>query len=258
MIRTRRLTTKLGIPPAGLPSRARILKARRDRALPVRVVPLLLLALLAPLAMWWMSRNDDAPHSLREARLTGIRQVQGPVCLALVSDVSGSMQQLAPVRDAALQSLFDFSRRELDLDDVLLTVAFDDQAALTMPPTKVAVVGQTFVHPGSLGGHGTRLAPAVDLAGTSLGSVTCAASAVAIVSDGLLQDPPALLAEQLRTAGLGRVAVLVPDGHGRPGPLSEPELNGVEVNTFSADDPARLGLLYGALLSKLTGQRLSR
>ena len=112
-------TIRRGVPlPARSPRRPRV-PVRRDRRLWL-VLPLLLV-LAAGTVAW---RAGSGPGSLDDAVLTGPRRTQGPVCLAIAGDTSGSMARLAGVRRTALRSLVQFARRSLYGDDLLEAVVF--------------------------------------------------------------------------------------------------------------------------------------
>lgn len=261
MMRPRRRAARsgYGVPASADAPRARPPRVRADHAVPLWVAVAAVAAVLALAGLaahQYISRRP--PTSLDQAVLQGPRLLHGPVCLALATDVSGSMNELADARRRALADLLSFSRRSLASDDVLAAVAFDDKAWTTLPPARVESLPASppIERPGN--GSSTEFAPAVDAVARLFRTTACSAIAVASITDGQFGDAPGALRAHLDDAALTRVRLLLPGGRGRPAPLTAPELVGVQVAHFDAGDTHRLGLLYGQLLADLTGQRLVR
>ncbi len=184
------------------------LRSRGSR--PARVVlPLAIVAALV-IAAWALTHRSDAP--LEDLALVGPR---GPQCTRLViaSDVSGSMDQVASARDAAIATLLTWLPGNLRPDD--------EVAALTFASTAGPVTGPTSI--GSLD-HEPLAAPdaPTDMAGTSWQPVidtvgalpsTACGTALLVVSDADADQLPAGSAtarSQLAAIGVDDLALLVP------------------------------------------------
>lgn len=246
-------STRWGVPVLARPPRPAGVRIRWDRRLWF-IFPLLLLLAVATLG--W--RSVGGPPSLDEAALVGPRHTQGPVCLAVAGDTSGSMARLAGVRRDALRSLVQFARRSLKGDDLIEAVVFADGTAVALPPTRVADLHQDDLPEPAVPTRDTRLVPAVDRVGRLFPVGGCSQRALVVVTDGMVSDDVADLARTLAAARLAAVAVLIPGGHGRPPAFRSPELAGVTVAHFDADNADQLGLRYGDSLATLTGQRLGK
>jgi hypothetical protein len=247
-------STTGGVPVPARPPRAATGHLRRDRRLWL-VLPLVLLLLAAGGIVW---RASAPPRRLDDAALIGPRRTQGPVCLAIAGDTSGSMEKLAGVRREALRSLVHFVRRSLADDDLLAAVVFTGAEGVALPATRVADLDQDDLPEPDVQEPGTKLAPAAHRIGVLFPSGGCTQRALVVVTDGLLMDDPDDLARAFAAARLAAVEVLVPDGHGRPAIFTAAPLAGVSVARFDSHDADELGLRYGNSLATLTGQHLGR
>jgi hypothetical protein len=256
--------SRVGVPTVRSVPVRRAASVHRDRRAPGWLVPLLigLLGAAAVLLFWDgpqpQARDPEAqpPGQLDQAELGGGRQLAGRACVVLASDVSGSMEQYADVREAALQQLTRFSRRALRPDDVVLVVTYDGGMAVALPPTAVRDLPGGEVPEPMSGADGTALLPVVEGISSLLAPRHCAATGLASVTDGELQDDAAPLAQALDAAAVRHVHFLVPGGEGRPGPTGSPLLADVRVLHFQPGDATQIGLDYGQLIAELTGQKL--
>lgn len=247
--RKSRLNARIPAPayvPAPLPEFSSRRVARN--ALPF-LLPLLLLAGLIFLLVW--ACDDDGSPDLTNGRFEGPRTLAGPACIALVSDVSGSMKGWQDERAAALDQLREFSRKNLRPDDRLAVFTFDDDAAVSMPPTKIQALTNNPISEHSPGSGGTIFGPAVDKIRNAFAGEPCTATGVAVISDGEIHDSPTYLSSQLQSAGFTRLWFIIPGGDPRPAELSHLALSGIVDRHF--DDARSLGASYGQLLADITG-----
>jgi len=253
------LRSHIGVPTVRTVPTRRAPRIRRDHKVSGWLVAILLAGLaLTALVLAAAALHRRAPGRLDQAELSGTRLLPGRACVVLASDVSGSMQQFAATRQAAMHDLMDFSRRSLRPDDVVVVVSYDGSAGVALGPTLVRDLPHTAVAEPIPGGDGTALIPAVGKVASLLVPYHCGATGLASVTDGLLQDDPAALDHALGQAALQRVHLLIPGGQGRPGPTGDKALSEVVIDHFDPGDGAQLGLDYGHLLAELTGQSLSR
>jgi hypothetical protein len=235
--------------PAPLPEISPRQVAKAVRPFLLLLLPLLALAGLIFLLVW--ACDDDGSPNLVNGKFEGPRKLAGSACIALVSDVSGSMVQWQDERAAALGQLRDFSRKNLRADDQLAVFAFNDLAAVNLPPTKIQDLTNAPVSEHAPGSGGTMFGPAVDAIRQEFAGHPCTATGVAVISDGLIGDSSASLSSQLQNAGFTRLWFLIPgDGSDRPGQLSD---RSIVDRHF--DDTDSLGAAYGQLLADITGQR---
>jgi hypothetical protein len=262
LVRRLEVHSRHGVPTVRRVPVARAARVRRDRRVPGWLAPLLAaLLLVTGLVLFWPAPDPEppaaAPVRLGQAELGGERTLSGRACVVLASDLSGSMRQYAADRQSALVDLVDFSRRVLRPDDVVLVVTYADDMAVALPPTEVRDLPTGGVPEPDPGSDGTALVPVITGAASLLADRSCAATGLAGVTDGMLQDDAGPLAAAIRRSGLAQVHVLVPgSGPARPGPFSAPELHDVQVEHFEPGDTEGLGLAYGRLLAALTGQEL--
>ncbi|CAO5258214.1 vWA domain-containing protein [Frankia sp. AgKG'84/4] len=246
---------------------ARPARLRYDRGPLSRRTWLTLLALLLLLGLgsFLLVTCDDhqdnaAPTSLAQAHLGGARRLPGRVCMTLVSDVSSSMAKppLPSVRASAVRDLLEFSRRELAPDDVLGGISFAGDAQTSLPLTPIRDIQGTPRLDPLLTSGGTAFLPVLKRAESMYAGQRCAASALAVVSDGeLAGDSPQALGDEVAAAAFTRVVFFIPGkNQPRPTALSDPRLGGIQVVNFrpNGDD---LGLAYGRLLADLTGRQLA-
>jgi hypothetical protein len=166
------------------------------------------------------------------------------------------MRQYAQDRRAALHDLVNFSRRVLRPDDVVLVVTYADSMTVALPPTQVGDLPSGDVPEPDPGTDGTALTPVLLGTADLLAEQHCAATGLAGVTDGLVQEDAGAIDAAVRTGGFAQVHLLIPGGTGRPGPLSSPQLDEIQVGHFRPGDTEELGLAYGRLLARLTGQEL--
>jgi hypothetical protein len=255
--------SRFGVPTVRSVPVRRAASVHRDRRAPGWLVPLLIGLLgAAAVLLFWDGPQPQArpeaqpPGQLDQADLGGGRQLSGRACVVLASDVSGSMDQHAEARRAALRDLTKFSRRELRPDDVVLVVTYDGAMAVALPPTAVRDLPDGDIPEPAPGANGTAMLPVIQGVSSLLAPHDCAATGLASVTDGELQDDAATLDQAIRTAALQHVVFLVPGGEGRPGPTGSDLLADVEVHHFQPGSATQLGLDYGRLIAELTGQKL--
>ncbi|WP_448625643.1 vWA domain-containing protein [Geodermatophilus sp. URMC 64] len=259
LFRRLEMHSRHGVPTVRRVPVRRAARVRRDRRVPGWLFPVLaaLLALGTLAVVWPFDTSPEAaPARLGDAQLGGDRALTGRACVVLASDLSGSMRQFAQDRREALHDLLDFSRRVLRPDDVVLVVTYADTMAVALPPTQVGDLPAGDLPEPDPGTDGTALTPVLQGTAELLAGQHCAATGLAGVTDGLLQDHAATLDAAVREAGVAQVHLLVPGGSGRPGPLSSPLLDDIQVGHFRPGDTEELGLAYGRLLALLTGQEL--
>jgi hypothetical protein len=258
-----------------IPARRRAAAPSRDvprwlRALLIIVPLLLLLGTLAGLA-----QELRMPPSLAQARLTGAPTVTGPICIEEAVDVSGSLAAYASQRDEAETEMFRFARRQLPRNDLFAEAFFAATGKLALAPAPLSSLSVPPAQPRGISPDATYLTPAVDdlIAARSASPVEgqCAARALIVITDGLIEDPGPLAAA-LRQGHYTRVFAVIPaaTGLGRPGPLSGGALTGITVYHFTTStgltariagllDGARpLDVVFGTIISSLTGQHLVR
>lgn len=238
--------------------------ALRPRSLPVRpprwardfrpLLPVLLL--LAVAAVGWGAWGASVPSSLDQTTLGGQRLLTGRACIAIAADLSGSMSDFAVQRQQATEILVPWLRRNLRGDDQVAMVAFTDQGELLMPATAVAELPPIAPVEPALPGQSTEAVPALDLLDVTLDDEGCSATALLMISDGLLGDRPSDLAGALSRAGITRTYLINPNGSGRPAELSDPRLSGIRV--VALGDADQQALTYGRAVADLTGQELRR
>lgn len=195
-----------------------------------------------------------APRRIEDTSLAGDRSLPGRACVVIAGDLSGSMDQVAAQRQEAVAALFPWLKRNLHGDDVVVMVNFTDQAALVLPATPISALPTTAPPDSPVGGGGTLLVPAVDLAQRALSGSGCGAIALLAISDGAFGDTPAAIASSLQEAQITRSQVLNPNGPARVDPLNDPSLLGVRVRGITDRD--EMSVAFGEAIADLTGQRL--
>lgn len=240
---------------------------------PLRRLLYAVLALMLAAVALVSCREAEKPTSLAGSVLAGQRLVTGPVCLEVAVDVSGSMDQFRGQRERAERELFAFARRALD-EDTLSEAFFASSARIALHPTVLNTLDAPPQVPGGIDYQGTRLTPAVAalISARPSGSAgTCAARALVVISDGLLGDDPAELTGTLARGAYTRIFAVIPaeTGWGRPAPLTGGLLDSITVHHFTDSglsgriasilaDAQPLDVVFGEILSALTGQRLAR
>ncbi|MEX5632746.1 hypothetical protein [Parafrankia sp. FMc2] len=212
--------------------------------------------------------NDSAPAAapdppgltLENGWLEGPRKLSGVACLGLVADVSSSMGSWTAARSNALAQLETFAHANLKADDLLAAIVFSDSAVVTLQPTRIHDLPGRML-PETIGGGGTLFAPVVDKVTETFAGRGCAATAVAVISDGGVGDDPSTLAGRIENARFDELAFLVPDSTGNgsaqiPVALAQPDLARTISVRFFGDD-STLGASYGELLAGLTGRRFT-
>jgi len=257
-----------------VPARRRAFTLAPRRVLPrwLRALLILLPLLLLLAGLAGLVQELRTPHSLAQAKLTGARTVTGPICLEEAVDVSGSLVAYAPQRDEAENEMFGFARRQLHRNDLFSEAFFAATGKLALAPAPFSRLSVPPAQPPGISPDATYLTPAVqDLINARSTGEGCGARALVVITDGLIDDPGPLAAA-LRQGAYTRVFAVIPaaTGLGRPGPLSGGPLNGITVYHFTTGaglagriaglfDGARpLDVLFGTIISSLTGQHLAR
>ena len=240
------------------------------RALLIIVPLLLLLGTLAGLA-----QELRMPSSLAQAKLAGAPAVTGPICIEEAVDVSGSLVRYASQRDEAENEMFSFARRQLPRNDLFSEAFFAATGKLALAPAPLSTLSAPPAQPPGIDINATNLTPAVEdlivARSASPADEQCAARALIVITDGLIEDPGPL-ASTLRQGHYTRVFAVIPaaTGRGRPSQLSGGALNGITVYHFTTSsgvvariadlfDGARpLDVVFGTIISSLTGQHLVR
>jgi len=240
------------------------------RALLIGVPLLLLLGTLAGLV-----RELQMPPSLAHAKLTGAPTATGPICLEEAVDVSGSLVAYAPQRDAAESEMFSFARRQLPRDDLFSEAFFAATGKLALAPAPLSALSAPPAQPPGINPDATYLTPAVEdliaARSTAPAEEQCGARALVVITDGLIDDPGPLVTA-LRQGHYTRVFAVIPvaTGLGRPGPLTGGLLDGITVYHFTTssglvahiadlfDGAQPLDVVFGTIISSLTGQHLAR
>lgn len=249
------LTIDRGVPIRRVPGRGRPPRVHRDRKIPL--LPLAAAAILIPAAILGGPAVLQ-PTDLTNAVLEGPRKLAGRACLVLADDLSGSMAQYAGQRQAAKAALLPWLKANLQPDDQVALADFTDQAVLTLPATSAAQLPAMPPAEAFAGSGGTAVTPAVQLLGDALQASQCAATALVMITDGKIGDPPDLLAHTLAQHQITRVYALNPDGGHRPAELDHPALRGITVLDIHDADDSDLALRYASLVAELTGQELHR
>lgn len=244
-----------GIGSAGSLRRTGSLRAsgpslRRRLALAVPVV------LLASLLAWWTLWRPTT--TLHDLRLTGSR---GPQCdrFVIASDVSGSMDDYAAARDAAVHRLVSWLPDNLRADDEVAVVQFAGDAGSVAGPVPVGgLAASPTLQPG----------PPTDVAGTSLDPVLAAAglpttpcdTALLVISDGQVAPMPVdraagralLVADGIHDLVLlvPADAIHVPAGWTVAFPEASPE-------RFDGKRPDETATAIARAIAGVTGQRLT-
>lgn len=235
------------------------------------LLPLLLL--LLPLLL--LGHQSRQPSSLANSTLTGTRLVTGPICIEEAVDISGSLIAFAAQRNQAEDELFAFARRELHKDDLFSEAFFALTGRLALPPSSMSTLTSPPSAPPNISPDGTYLTPAVNalVAARSQipAGITCASRALVVITDGLIGDGGRQLATALRRGDYTRMFAVIPaaTGWGRPSEFTggirnsitvyhftSPGLGGVEASVLAGAKP--LDIVFGDIISTLTGQRLSR
>jgi len=251
-----KLTIVRDVPLADVPKPARPPRFGRDLRVPVLPI-LLALALLTALGLFLPRLL--APSTLAESVLEGRRTLAGRACVAIASDISGSMANLAGRRNTAVRALLPWLGKNLQADDQIALASFTDNAAFQLAPVAAADVPGTVAPEPVLDGNGTAATPAVQLLGDAFADKGCAATQLIIISDGRLNaDIPADLRDAFVQARITRVHLLNPTRPQRPPELAAPELAAIAVVPIRRSDEDTLALIYGHLIADLTGQHLRR
>lgn len=213
---------------------------------------LLAAALLSALLALWASKHSTT-NSLNDVRLVGAR---GPACLRLViaDDISGSMQNFASARNAAVDEMRHWARRNLRPDDQIGVLQFAVNAGWQAGPGKTTPSPAAgTVHDGTF----TYLDPVLNLV-RALPSTRCD-TALVLVSDAQLADlpgDPSTGNSVLRTAHVHDLFLLVP-GQSISVPkawtTAFPEAAPVR---FDGTNSAATGLTFGHVVAALTRQQL--
>lgn len=194
----------------------------------------------------------------------GLYGTRGPVCerFVLVVDQSGSMQDIAAARDAALAELLGWLPRNLRRTDELAVVDFAASSAARLAPTRVgdlapgAVAGAVPVEQGSQ----TLFVPAAQ-AVASMGATECDVNLL-LLSDGRFGDSPADPEQGRRLLldnGVHDLHLLVPSEDGSdPGPEWGTAFPNVVPLWFDGDDPQDSALAVAEAVAAGTGQVLVR
>ncbi|GAA3738105.1 vWA domain-containing protein [Salinactinospora qingdaonensis] len=241
-------------PPGPKPGTRRPWRRAAGFLLPLALALLLLL----PLLDWY----DSQETGLDGHQLVGPRLAQGPVCLDVAADMSGSMRDHVQAREAAMRQLQTFAGRNLRPGDVFTVAEFAEEAGIAVAPTPITelAAGRTT---GAYAAGNTLLLPALaELRDAHAGSgLPCAAETLIVITDAELKDPIAELAARFADSDYLRVYWAVPDPGWRlpwqqPGVSDDPALESVTVWEFAdADDLSRH---YGHAIAQLTGQELHR
>jgi Mg-chelatase subunit ChlD len=241
-----RATPRLIAPPQLAP-----LAGQRRRLL---WLALLIAALLATLAC----DRQPGPGALAEYHLTGAR---GPACLRLVigTDVSGSMNDYATAREAALGDLLRWVPANLRPGDEVAVVDFADDARVRLPPTAVETVGGPPAL-AAVSGGGTEFRPVLDQLATFPDRPECD-TAVVLISDGMLAGLPAA-----EIAGLQLLAhynvhdlrLLVPGEDIDVPSMWHAAFPSAPATRFDGHDQDATARAFGETIAGLTGQRLNR
>lgn len=238
-----------------------------------RLLLLLPLLLLLAAAIGF-GRESRQPPSLATSTLTGARQVVGPICIEEAVDVSGSLQAYAAQRDKAEDEMFAFARRSLHKNDLFSEAFFAAQGKLALAPTPLSKLSVPPAEPAGISPDSTHLTPAVKalIAARSArpGGDRCASRALVVITDGLIYDPGPLAAA-LRQGDYTRIFAVIPSatGWGRPSELTGGIRNAIIVYHFTSPGFAGraaaflvgarpLDVVFGDIISSLTGQKLSR
>jgi von Willebrand factor type A domain len=245
--------------PAGLPPVGDLGRIGDVGALPrTRRWPWLLLlaaALASALALAAGTlRHGDAPTSLSGAQLDGDRGA-GCVRLALVADDSGSMDQYAEARRAAVREVLRWAPGNLRGDDQLTVVEFAGSAATTLPTVDIAGAASARLATPPPLDDGSALTTALDQLAAQEPS-PCDTVAV-VVSDGLVDETdPSALDEAVTRAGVDRMVLLLPSRDlGVPAPWRA-VLPSAQVARTDAGDPRAIALALGRALADYLDLRL--
>ncbi|MFG1927929.1 VWA domain-containing protein [Cryptosporangium sp. NPDC048952] len=221
------------------------------------------LLLLVPL-LWLLftscqRQEDPAPvaGALGDYALEGKR---GPECLrlTLLVDSSGSMQDYAGARDAALARLVPWLANNLRDTDELSILDFAETATVRLPPTTAGSAGAPAAT-GVADGGGTLLEPA--LAQVDGFRTTQCETALLLLSDAQVTDLPT--SEQdartlLRQHRISDVKLLVP---GQDIDVPDTWLTAfpdAQPRKFDGYDPDATAVAIGRTVAELTGQKLTR
>ncbi|GAA3394430.1 VWA domain-containing protein [Cryptosporangium minutisporangium] len=235
---------------------------------PSRRLRLALLGLLLLLPLLWLlfvscereDENGTAPiaGALGDYALEGRR---GPECLriTLMVDTSGSMQDYAGARDAALSRLLPWLAKNLRDSDELALVDFAQTASVRLPPTAARSAGTTPSAPGVADGGGTLIGPA--LAQVDAFRATKCDTAVLLLSDAQVTDLP--LSEPagralLQQHDVSDIELLVP-GQAIDVPSSwTTAFPSAQPRKFDGYDADATAVAIGRTIAELTGQQLAR
>ncbi|SHN44436.1 hypothetical protein [Cryptosporangium aurantiacum] len=235
---------------------------------PNRRFRLALIALLLLVPLLWLlftscqseEENGTAPVSgaLGDYALEGRR---GPECLrlTLMVDSSGSMQDYAGARDAALNRLVPWLAKNLRDSDELAVIDFAQTANVRLPPTAARSVGSAPGAPAVADGGGTLLAPA--LAEVDRFPASKCDTAVLLLSDAQVSDLP--LGEPagrtlLQQHDVSDIELLVP-GHAIDVPAGwTTAFPAAQPRKFDGYDPDATAVAIGRTVAELTGQQLAR
>jgi len=231
------------------------------------IIPLLLLALLIPLLLLWPSRHGapetltadqlqgGKPETLTEGHLIGARSPV-PISVIVILDDSGSFDQYAQMRIAAMNEVAQWATKNLRTDDFLTMITFAGTAAVTLPAMSIAELaanGPAFSN-GSFG-DGTRIQPALAAAVTA--APTGMVSTLVVVTDTLIMDggDPAALQDYTKQLNVVTMSVITPSGIGISPDWQQAFSWEAEFHA-NPDNATDIALAVGQALAHATGQQL--
>ncbi|WP_035858794.1 VWA domain-containing protein [Cryptosporangium arvum] len=224
-----------------------------------------LAALLLLLPLLWLlftncQRQEDPAPVSGELGGYALEGKRGKECLrlTLMVDSSGSMQDYAGARDAALARLVPWLATNLRDTDQLSVVDFAETATVRLPPTTAKSAGAPAAT-GVADGGGTLLEPA--LAQVDAFRRTRCETALLLLSDAQVTDIPTsepAARALLRKHRISDVKLLVP-GQGIEVPDSWlTAFPDAQPRKFDGYDPDATAVAIGRTVAELTGQKLSR
>lgn len=249
---------------AGLAGRRRLLgrgtlgASRDPRRLPLALLAAALLT-ATTLGIWALA--TPRPARLAQYALTGAR---GPACLRIIlaNDVSGSMTNYSPAREAALRQLVAWAPSQLRADDELGVLDFAGSARWVQTPRPIGEITapDATIPPGTEpNAADTNWAPVIDLV-AALAPTTCQTS-VWFLSDAQYADYPPDT-DQARTrlvrAAIHDTPLLVPATNITVADLWLQRFPAATPERFDGNDPNASALTYATQLAHLTGQHLTR
>lgn len=253
---TGRLDTPTSLGPGGRLTGPPPLGAARGRSLAWLLRALLVAGFLLGFiaAILNLPTRSNTPDRLAEAVLAGAR---GPQCVRLViaPDRSGSMEDYAPARDAALAALFPWSAGQLRANDQIAVIEWAGDARTTLQPTPVgeAALGSST----GLLADDTHLQPVIAQAADLL--ATRCRTHLILISDGLADDLAAAgNLDVLAAAGIDQISLLMPSEN-----LQAPQefiqaFPYATSTSFDGTNPDDTALALAQATADTTGQTVQR